>query len=117
MTTITPKSLRFSLEEVLAGMLATLEGDHFSDDTAALAASFETLASQFTLFAPFAGAVAPDAVGKAFGSLEAKSHLGREPGKYVLTAEGRVHCISTKRTLFNRADCEQLEAATHIFQA
>lgn len=100
-------------------MLATLEGDRFSDDTAALAASFETLASQLTLFAPFAvagagaGAGAPD----TFGSLEAKSHLGRESGKYLLTTEGRVHCISTKRTLFNRADCEQLTAATHIFQA
>lgn len=94
-------------------MLAMLEGDRFSDDTVALAASFETLASQLTLFAPFDGAVAPN----AFGSLEAKSHLGRESGKYLLTTEGRVHCISTKRTLFNRADCEQLEAATHIFQA
>ena len=96
-------------------MLATLEGDRFSDDTAALAASFETLASQLTLFAPVAGAGAgaPDAV----GSHEAKSHHGRDSGKYLLTTEGRVHCISTKRTLFNRADCEQLTAATHIFQA
>lgn len=98
-------------------MLATLEGDRFSDDTAALAASFETLASQLTLFAPFAVAVAGAGAPDTFGSLEAKSHLGRESGKYLLTTEGRVHCISTKRTLFNRADCEQLTAATHIFQA
>ena len=47
--------MRFSLNEVLSGMLASLESDHFTDDATSLAASFEDLAAQFTLFAPFAG--------------------------------------------------------------
>ena len=98
-------------------MLATLEGDHFSDDATRLAASFEDLAAKFPLFANFAGTLDPQAVNNALAKLESKSHLSHEAGQYKVTAEGRAHCVSSKRTLFNRADCEQLEAATQLFQA
>ena len=113
----TTRSLRFSLDEVLSGMLATLEGDHFTDDAPRLAASFEDLAGKFPLFASFAGALDPQAVENALAKLESKSHLSHESGQYKVTAEGRAYCVSSKRTLFNRKDCEQLEAATLIFQA
>ena len=116
-TSSNPRSMRFSLNEVLSGMLASLDSDHFTDDAASLAASFEHLAAQFTLFAPFAGKLDPEAVNKALASMESKAYLAHEPGQYKLTNDGRAHCVSSKRTLFNKADCEQLEAATAIFQA
>jgi len=55
-------SMRFSLDEVLSGMLASIESDSFTDDTTRLASMFEGLAGEFTLFAPLASGVDPQAV-------------------------------------------------------
>lgn len=108
-------SMRFTLNEVLSGMLASTTADSFGDDPAKLAAMFEQLAGQFTLFAPLAAGVDPAAVGQALQSLEAKKILSRAGGRYVLSDEGRAACRSSKRTLFNKGDADQLEEAAKVF--
>lgn len=108
-------SMRFSLNEVLSGMLASTAASSFSDDAVKLAAMFEQLAGQFPLFAPLAVGVDPAAVGQALQSLESKKIISRAEGRYVLSDEGRAACRSSKRTLFNRSDSDQLEEAAKVF--
>lgn len=110
-----PNSMRFSLTEVMSGMLASLPSDRFSDDPAHLAAAFEDLAGRFPLFAPLASAVDAEAVGSAVGQLCEQDFVVHADGEYVLTEAGRAHCVRSKRTLFNRGDIEQLEAAAALF--
>src|SRR5688572_17624540 len=50
------QSMRFTLPEVLSGMLASTDADSFIDDPVRLAATFEDLATRFSLFAPLATA-------------------------------------------------------------
>jgi hypothetical protein len=109
------QSMRFTLPEVLSGMLASTDKDRFSDDPARLAAMFEDLATKFSLFAPLAAAVDADAVSNALDDLGRQGHLAREADMYVLTDTGRAHCIRSKRTLFNKSDIEQLEQAAVVF--
>jgi hypothetical protein len=111
-----PESMRFSLPEVMSGMLASLESDRFTDDPVQLTALIEELAGQFSLFAPLAAAVDAEAVAGAFNDLRDKEFLVHEDGRYILTDTGRAHCIRSKRTLFNKGDIEQLEQAAVIFQ-
>jgi hypothetical protein len=108
-------SMKFTLDEVLQGMLASVEQDSFTDDAARLAAMFEGLATTVPLFAPMANGVDPQAVAQALSSMEQKGILKHEDGKYTLTETGRATCVSGKRTLFNRGDQEQLEAAATTF--
>lgn len=115
MTTPDARSMRFSLDEVLAGMLATVEADHFSDDPARLAALIERLAGQFTLFAPLAHGVDAAALGQALATLEQRKCIQHADGQYALSAEGRAQCVGSKRTLFNKQDREQLEEAAREF--
>lgn len=117
MTTAHPGtgSMKFSLDEVLQGMLASIEQDSFTDDPARLASMFEGLAATVALFAPMAAGVDPQAVAGALKRLEDKSILTHADGKYTLTTTGRAHCVSSKRTLFSRGDQEQLEAAARTF--
>jgi hypothetical protein len=103
------------LDEVLSAMLATIEADEFPSDPAPLAASLEDLASRFALFAPMATGVDPEAVGRVLNTLETKEIIARVDGKYVMTPEGRARCLSSKRTLFNQQDCEQLDEAARAF--
>ena len=105
--------MRFSFHELLAGLLATLGTDEFPDDAAALQSTFNEIAARYPLFAPFAATT--DAVSQAIIALEGQHALTRTPGRYVLTPEGRAHCVSSKRTLFNKGDREQLEGAAAIF--
>jgi hypothetical protein len=113
------RSMRYQVDEVLSGMLASLPVDSFSDDHDALGESFKGLATEFPLFAPFAaladGADYSQALGDAFGKLIENGRLAREPGRYVLTETGRKSCISNKRSLFSNADMAQLEAAAGKF--
>lgn len=109
------RSMRFSLDEVLAGMFATVEADQFSDDPARLVALIERLAGQFTLLAPLAQGVDTAALGKALDTLEQRKYIQHAGGQYVLTAEGRAQCVGSKRTLFNQHDREELEAAAREF--
>lgn len=117
MTTGTPgpRSMRFSLDEVFSGMLASTEQDSFPDDAEQLAAMFEDLAGKFPLFAPMANAVDATAVTDALKKLEDRSFLEHRDGQYVLTEAGRAHSVTSKRTLFNKGDVEQLEQAAHVF--
>jgi hypothetical protein len=110
-----PKSMRFALHEVLAGMLATIEADGFTDDVTRLAVMFESLAASSPLFAPMAAGVDPAAVGQALMTLDEKGFLQHSAGQYTLTAAGRAHCLNTKRTLFNQKDREELEGAATAF--
>jgi hypothetical protein len=107
--------MRYSLDEVLSGMLATIESNDFSDDAPAIAAAFEGLAGKFEIFAPMAAGVDPGAVTAALQAMEAKAILKRADGRYVLSAEGRAQCVSSKRTLFNKKDLDQLEEAARAF--
>lgn len=109
--------MKFTLNEVLSGMLASVEQDTFTDDVKRLAAMFEGLASTVPLFAPMAAGVDPEAVASALKTLEDKAILTHAGGAYTLTEAGRAHCVSGKRTLFNRGDQEQLETAAKTFAA
>lgn len=108
-------SMKFTLNEVLQGMLASVEQDTFTDDAARLAKMFEGLATTVPLFAPMAAGVDPQAVAGALKTLEDKAILTHGEGTYTLTETGRAHCVSGKRTLFNKRDQEQLEAAAATF--
>ena len=111
----TPNSMRFSPDELLSGLLATLESGDFPADNAKLREVFAKIAAEFPLFAPFA--TTDDAIQKAITVLEERKALVQEGDRYTLTAEGRTSCVSSKRTLFNRDDREQLEGAAAIFSA
>jgi len=112
---MTQQSMRYTLPEVLSGMLASTRQDGFTDDPARLAAVFEDLATKFELFAPLAAAVDANAVAGALADLEAKALLERREGRYLLTDIGRAHCVRSKRTLFNKTDIDQLEQAAAVF--
>lgn len=107
--------MRYQLHEVMSGMLASIEVDSFGDDVPRLAAMFEDLAKRFPLFAPLAAGVDPAAVSDALKKLEANKYIEHSGGHYVLTTSGRSYCTSNKRTLFNKADVEQLEEAARAF--
>ncbi|MSQ14842.1 MAG: hypothetical protein EXR50_03140 [Dehalococcoidia bacterium] len=110
-----PASMRFALHEVLSGMLGSTQSDSFTDDTARLAAMFESLAGRFALFAPFAAGVEVEAVTKALETLEKNKIIEHGEGRYLITPAGRASCLSSKRTLFNRGDIQQLEEAAPVF--
>jgi len=109
----TTNSMRFSPDELLSGMLATMEATDFTADDARLRASFAKIAAEFPLMAPFAQT--DDAIQKAITALEGRGALVLDGDHYKLTDEGRAHCVSSKRTLFNKDAREQLEGAAAIF--
>ena len=109
----TSNSMRFSPEELLGGMLATLEAGDFPADDAKLRAVFTKIAAEFPLLAPFG--TTDDAISKTITTMEGKKLLVKNGERYTLTEEGRAACVSSKRTLFNRDDREQLEGAAAIF--
>ena len=111
----TSNSMRFSPDELLAGMLATVGGEDFPADDTALRAVFAKIAAEFPLLAPFN--LSDDAMTRAITVLEGRKALVREGDRYQITIEGRASCVSSKRTLFNRDDREQLEGAAAIFSA
>jgi hypothetical protein len=116
-TSISPRSMKFSLDELLQGMLATIEGDRFSDDPARLATMFGDLAGRFQLFAPLGTGVTPEALEAALAKLQGRNMLSRADGHYTFAVEGREKCVSCKRTLFNQSDRGELEEAAKIFAA
>ncbi|MEX2229084.1 MAG: hypothetical protein WEB13_05525 [Dehalococcoidia bacterium] len=110
-----PGSMRFQIHEVLSGMLATVERRTFTDDPARLATMFEGLSGKFALFAPFQSGVDAAAVGEALQKLDQMHYIEHGAAEYTLTDEGLAHCVSSKRTLFNQGDREQLEGAALVF--
>lgn len=119
MTTPTagPRSLRFSPDELLQGMLASIEDAGFSDDAGRLATMFGDLATRFDLFAPMGAAATPGALDSALAKREARKVISRADGRYAISVAGRAQCVSCKRTLFNPQDRGQLEAAAKAFAA
>ena len=105
--------MRFSHQELLAGMLATLQGDSFTDNADTLQTTFTKVGTEFPLLAMFA--VNDSAASDALGALETSGVLLRADGRYSLSPQGRAHCVSSKRTLFSKRDTEQLEGAALIF--
>src|SRR5687768_5822982 len=110
-----PTSMRFQIHEVLSGMLASMQAESFTDDAARLAATFEDLAGRFALFAPMAAGVDPGAVAKALETLEEKKIIEHGERRYSLTLEGRAHCVSSRKTLFNQKDIQELDQAAGVF--
>lgn len=110
-------SMRFSLHEVLSGMLGSIEADSFNDNPAGLASMFEDLAKRFPLFAPFAAGVDVQAVKSALDKLVSAKILEQADGKYLISAAGRIQCVGSKRTLFSSSDGQQLEAAATVFNS
>ena len=115
------QSMRYTIDEVLSGMLASIERDTFTDDSQRLGEVFKGLAHEAPLFAPFA-ALAGEADFSAVleGALQAlvsDGHLEHSAGRYQLTSAGRARCITGKRTLFNAGDIADLEAGARYFEA
>jgi hypothetical protein len=113
--------MRYTVDEVLSGMLASIERDHFTDDAQALAEVFKGLAAEGPLFAPFAAlAGGPDLsviLESALETLVKNGHLEHPPGRYRLTPVGRARCVTSKRTLFSAGDIRDLEAGALYFDA
>ncbi|MCX6020760.1 MAG: hypothetical protein NTZ05_03340 [Chloroflexi bacterium] len=108
-------SMKYSLDEVFSGMLASSTKDSFTSDSAQLAKLFEGLSGQFPMFAPFASGVDPAAVEAALTKLVTRKILTSGAGAYNLSEAGKATCTSGKRTLFNQSDRLQLEAAVKVF--
>ena len=115
------RSMRYTIDEVLSGMLASIERDHFTDDPQALGEIFKGLSEQSPLFAPFAALVGEAdfsaVVERALEALVRDGHLEHPPGRYRLTPVGKARCITSKRTLFNASDITELEAGARYFDA
>ena len=114
-----PQSMRYTIDEVLSGMLASIERDTFTDDSQRLGEVFKGLAQEAPLFAPFA-AVAGEAdfsavLEGALQTLVSDGHLEHGAGRYQLTPPGRARCVASKRTLFNASDIADLEAGARYF--
>ena len=115
-----PCSMRYTIDEVLAGMFASIELDTFTDDPQRLGEAFKGLSQQAPIFAPFA-ALAGEANFSAVleGTLQTlvnDGHLDHQPGRYYLPGPGRARCITSKRTLFNAGDIQDLEAGARYFE-
>ena len=106
-------SMRFAPQELLSGMLATLQGDSFTDNTDTLHATFIKVGTDFPLLARFAAE--DNAASVALSALETSGVITRGDGRYSLSPQGRASCVSSKRTLFSKADTAQLEGAALIF--
>ncbi len=114
------QSMRYRIDEVLSGMLASLTRDKFTDDVDRLGVVFKTLSAKHSLLAPFA-AVGSEADFSAIlrGALQKlvdKKLIAHEAGRYTLTPESRATCVSSKRMLFKAGDVQQLEAAARDFE-
>ena len=120
-STFGPNSMKYSPDEVLSGLLATFKQTTFTDDTDRLGAIFKELGQTYSLLSPFAAAQGEAdfsaVLGKGLEKLVSKKWLDHEPGTYSLTEAGRVSCVGSKKTLFNKGDLEQLEALAADFEA
>lgn len=120
-TESSPRSMRYTIDEVLTGMLASVEVDTFTDDPQRLGEAFKELSQQASIFAPFAALVGEaDFSAVVEGTLQtlvSDGHLDHQSGRYYLSAPGRARCITSKRTLFNAGDIRDLEAGARYFEA
>jgi hypothetical protein len=112
--------MRYSMDEVLSGMLASIERDYFTDDPEALGEVFKGLAALGPLFAPFGAITGGDdfsaILQSSLETLVKDGHLEHPPGRYRLTPVGRARCVTSKRTLFSTGDIAALEAGARYFE-
>jgi len=115
-----PRSMKYTIDEVLSGMLASIELDMFTDDPQRLGEAFKGLSQQAPIFAPFAALVGENdfsgVLEDTLQTLVSDGHLEHQPGRYYLPASCRARCITSKRTLFNAGDIEDLEAGARYFE-
>jgi hypothetical protein len=113
--------MRYTIDEVLSGVLASIELDSFTDNSQRLGEVFKGLSQESTLFAPFAavgGETDFSAVLEgALKTLVSNGHLEHGTDRYLLTPAARARCITSKRTLFNAGDMADLEAGARYFDA
>jgi len=111
--------MRYTVDEVLSGMLSSMTLDYFTDDHQRLGEIFKVLSENHPMLASYAAvtgesdfsAVLRDSLQK----LVDKKFLQHEPGRYFMSPENRAACVASKRALFNAADREQVEAAARDF--
>lgn len=113
-------SMRYALEELLRGILASVPSDRFTGDPVVLGETLKQLGQKLPIFQQLTIAGADRALSDttltALGTLEKQGVLTRDAsGAYLLSPQGRAHCKSSKQTLFNRADIAQLEEAATLF--
>jgi len=93
----------------------------FTDDPQRLCEAFKGLSQQAPIFAPFAALIGEtDFSAVLEGTLQTlvrDGHLEHQPARYYLPAPGRARCITSKRTLFNASDIQDLEAGARYFEA
>ena len=115
------QSMRYTIDEVLSGMLASIERDDFTDDSQRLGEVFKGLSQEASLFAPFAALAGETdftaVLESALQTLVSDGHLQHEPGRYHLTPAGRARCVTSKRTLFSASDIKDLEVGARYFEA
>jgi hypothetical protein len=115
------RSMRYTIDEVLSGMLSSVERDDSTDDRQRLGDVFKGLFGQAPLFAPFAALVGEAdfsaILERALQTLVSDGHLAHEPGRYRLTPAGRARCVTSKRTLFSAGDIRDLDAGASFFEA
>jgi hypothetical protein len=113
--------MRFTIDEVLSGMLATIERDHFTDDPTKLGETFKGLATVGTLFAPFQALAGEQdfsaVVASTLEKLVKNGYLEHPTGRYRLTPVGKARCVTSKRTLFNASYIRDLETGAKYFDA
>ena len=115
-----PRSMLYTIDEVLSGMLASIERDTFTDNSKRLGEAFKGLSQQAPIFAPFAALVGEANFSAVLeGTLQtlvSDGHLEHQLGRYYLSEPGRARCITSKRTLFNAGDIHDLEAGARYFE-
>lgn len=102
-----PQSMRYSLDEVLSGMLGSIARDEFTDNTERLGALFKSLSQAYPLLAPYA-AIAGEAdfsavLVDALGELVKKRWLQHEPGCYALTKRAELPASQARKSYFGPA--------------
>ncbi len=115
-----PKSMRYALEELLRGLLASVSSDKFTGDPVVLGETLKQLGQKLPIFQQLTIAGSDRALSDtalaALGTLEKQGVLTREAsGAYLLSPQGRAHCSTSKRTLFNKGDIAQLEEGATLF--
>src|SRR4030042_2467714 len=88
-----PQSMRYTIDEVLSGMLSSVTLDYFTDDHHKLGEIFKSLSKNHPMLASYAAVIGEadfSAVLKdALQKLVDKKLLQHEPGRYYLSPEKR----------------------------
>jgi hypothetical protein len=113
------QTLRYRIDEVLTGMLASSANNDFTDNIQKLDAAFKAISKTDPLLAPLApvaSTIGSDVVLKeSLQTLVDKGLLKHESGHYSLSPQAKLACKSIKKMVFGDSDIKQLEAAARDF--